>query len=481
MSNAGDTLTRIEMTGLDGEPVRVDAKDLETLSQRVRGTVLRPGDGGFEGAVRIWNGMISKVPACVVQPVSAADVGEAIAFARVNDVLLSIKGGGHNIAGTSLVNGGLTLDMSRMRSVQVDPTRRLVHVGAGCLLGDVDPVTQEHGLATVLGQVSKTGVAGLTLGGGFGYLTRRFGWASDNLEEVEIVTADGRIRRAATDEHDDLFWALHGGGGNFGVVTRFTFRLHEVGPLITGGLIAWDIEFADDVLKLYRDATEAAPRELTLMATIRLAPPAPYIPEPWHGRHIIALIACHTGDEVDAEEDLAPIRSLGKPIADGIAREPYVQLQTMLDAGQPKGLHQYWKSEFLPGLQNELLETYRDHGVRTSAMSQAILFQLGGAAAEFPPDSTPLHDSDAPHVFFAAGCWPPDVPDEPGLAWARSAWAAVRPYSTGGGYINAQPTDEDRDRIQASYRDNMGRLSKIKSIYDPDNLFRVNRNISPVA
>ncbi|MEX2552150.1 MAG: FAD-binding oxidoreductase [Actinomycetota bacterium] len=471
------------MTGLEGVPVKVEAQALDAFTARLDGTVLLPGDAGFEEAVRIWNAMISKKPALVVQPVSTGDVREAIGFARAHGILLSIKGGGHNIAGTSLADGGLTLDMSRMNRVEVDAERRVARVGAGCRLGEVDRATQEHGLATVLGFVSETGVAGLTLGGGFGYLTRRFGSTVDNLEEVEIVTADGDVRRAAVDEHEDLFWALRGGGGNFGVVTRFTFRLHQVGPEITGGVIAWDADNADEVVKLYRQVAEAAPRELTLAVTMRLAPPAPFIPERWHGRPVVAMLVCHSGDPDHAANDLAPIKALGTPIADFIVRKGYAEQQSMTDRTQPKGMHNYWKSEFLPRLSNELLETYRHEAAGIlSPMSQAILFQLGGALADQDAGATSFGNRDAEHIFFAAGCWPPDTLDaEMNRAWARSAWEAIRPYSTGGNYVNVQTADEDEDRMKEAYRDNLDRLANVKAAYDPDNLFRVNRNIPPAA
>jgi FAD/FMN-containing dehydrogenase len=454
---------------------------LEDLSARLDGTALEPGDAGFGEAVRIWNGMISARPALVVQPASVRDVRQAIRFARANGLLLSIKGGGHNIAGTALADGGLTLDMSRMRTVAVDADRRLARVEPGCLLGDVDRATQEHGLATVLGFVSQTGVAGLTLGGGFGYLARRFGWTVDNLEEVEIVTADGQVRRAAANEHEDLFWALRGGGGNFGAVTRFTFRLHEVGPEIMGGLVVWEAEAADEVVALYREVAEAAPPELTLAVMMRLAPPAPFIPESRHGKPVVALIACHTGDASRAERDLAPIRSFGKPIADVIARKPYVEQQSMFDATQPKGLHYYWKSEFLPGLSGAALHTYRDQAAEiASPTSQAVMFQLGGAIADRAAGATSFANRDAGHVFFAAGSWPPNaVEAETHRGWARSAWEAMRPYSTGGNYINAQTADEDDTRLSEAYGAGLARLAQIKASYDPDNLFRVNRNIAP--
>jgi FAD/FMN-containing dehydrogenase len=471
------------MTGLDGDRVEVDAEALDRFSAALDGRALRPSDSRFDEAIRIWNGMFSKRPALVVQPLSADDVRAAIRFARANGILLSIKGGGHNIAGTSLADGGLTLDMSRMRSVEVDAERRLARVGPGCLLGDVDRATQEHGLATVLGFVSETGVAGLTLGGGFGYLTRRFGWTVDNLDEAEVVTADGEIRRATPDEHDDLLWAVRGGGGNFGIVTRFTFRLHEVGPEITGGLVAWDADEASDVLALYRELAEAAPRELTLAVMIRLAPAAPFLPERWHGKPIVAVIACHTGDPSRAADDLAPLRALRRPIADVIRLKPYVEQQSMFDATQPKGMHNYWKSEFFPRLSDELLETYRQQGAgMASPMSQLVIFQLGGALADHDATATSFGNRDADSFFAAAGCWPPGTPDyENDRGWARSAWEAIRPYSTGGNYINVQTADDDDTRLREAYRDSLERLATVKAAYDPDNLFRVNRNIAPAG
>ena len=471
----------MQLTGLDGDLVDVEQDSLEAFSARLDGPVLLPGDPRFDGAIRIWNGMVSKRPAVVVQPLSTDDVREAVRFTGANGILLSVKGGGHNIAGTSLTHGGLTLDMSRLKNVEVNVERRLAHVEPGCLLHDVDRATQKHGLATVLGFVSETGLAGLTLGGGFGYLTRRFGWTVDNLEEVEIVTADGEVRRAAPDEHDDLFWALRGGGGNFGVVTRFTFRLHEVGPNVTGGVIAWDADEAGEVLALYRDVAEAAPRELTLAVMIRLAPAAPFISKRWHGKPVVVVIACHTGDPSHAASDLAPIRTHRRPVADVIKEKPYVEQQSMFDATQPKGMHNYWKSEFLPRLSDKVLETFRQQGAgMTSSMSQLIIFQLGGALADHDANATPFGNRDADSFFAAAGCWPPGTPAlEKDQMWARTAWEAIRPYSTGGNYVNVQTADDDV-RLRDAYRDSLERLATVKAAYDPENLFRVNRNIAPV-
>jgi FAD/FMN-containing dehydrogenase len=469
----------MRMTGLDGEPVEIRRQALEALANRLAGELLPPEAPGFAQAVSIWNGMISKRPAIVVQPLSAADVCETINFARANGVLVSVKGGGHNAAGTSLTDGGLTIDMSRMRRVEVDPGRRVARVGGGCLLGDVDRATQAHGLATVLGSNSNTGVAGLTLGGGFGYLSRRFGLAVDNLEEVEIVTADGRVRRAAADENADLFWAVRGGGGNFGVVTRFTFRLHAVGPGITGGLILWDGERADEVLTLYRDVTQAASRELTVMLVMRAIPAVPFVPERYHGKPGIGMNLCHSGDPGLAARDLAPIKAL-RPIADIVGPRTYVDQQSILDSMQPKGLHSYWKTEFLPQLSHRPLGAIRSQATDIPGpLSLAVLVQLGGAVADAAPDATAFGTRHAEHAFIAAGTWEPTDP-EPGRhrAWVRTAWEAIRPYSIGN-YVNGQMDDEDETRLREAYGDNLERLAKVKAAHDPENAFRSNRNIAP--
>jgi FAD/FMN-containing dehydrogenase len=473
-------MTTKRMSGLDGEPVEIGQQPLDVLADRLAGELLRPEDPRFAEAVSIWNGMITKRPAIVVQPLCAKDVCEAIHFARANGVRLSVKGGGHNVAGTSLADGGLTIDMSRMRSVEVDPQRRLARVGGGCVLGDVDRATQAHGLATVLGSNSDTGVAGLTLGGGFGYLSRRFGLAVDNLEEVEIVTADGQVRRAAADENADLFWSVRGGGGNFGVVTRFTFRLHPVGPQITGGLIMWDGERADEVLTLYREVTEAAPRELTVMLVVRTVPAAPFVPERYHGKPGIGMNLCHSGDPARAAHDLAPIKAQ-RPIADIVGPRTYVDQQSILDAMQPKGLHNYWKTEFLPRLSDGALAAIRGHATAIPApLSLAVLVHVGGAVADATPDATAFAARDAEHAIIAAGTWEPADPEpDRHRAWVRAAWEAIRPYSAGN-YVNGQMDDEDESRLREAYGANLERLAKIKAAYDPENLFRSNRNIAPV-
>lgn len=474
------TTKGFEIAGLDGNAVALSSAALEDLGSRIDGRLLRAGDDGWDEAVLIWNGMIEKVPALVVQPQSARDVATVVRFAHEHGILLSVKGGGHNIAGTSIAQDGLTLDMARMRDVSVEPDAKRVHAGPGCLLGDVDRATQAHGLATMLGFVSETGVAGLTLGGGFGYLVRRFGWAVDNLQEVEVVTADGEIRTANREENADLFWALRGGSGNFGIVTRFTFRLHKVGPMITGGLIVWSADRADEVLETYRELTASAPRELTAAAMVRLAPPAPFVPPEWHGKPVAGILVCHSGP--NPEKDLAPLRALGDPVADVISEKPYVEQQSMLDAMNPKGLHYYWKTEFLPGLTSEYLSMFREHALKvTSPLSYSIIFHLEGALNERDDDDGAVGNRDARYITGFSGEWPPDMPDEGHVAWVREGWEKMRPFSTGGNYVNFQLAEDGADRTVGAYRDNFPRLQQVKAKYDPDNLFRVNQNISPTA
>jgi len=474
------TTGTIETAGLDGGRIKLTSEQLEDLDTRVQGRLLHPGEQGWNDAVAIWNGMAAKTPALVLQPASAHDVAAAVGFARDHGLLVSIKGGGHNIAGTAIADGGLTLDLSGMREVAVDPDARLAHVGPGCLLGEVDQATQANGLATVLGFVSETGVAGLTLGGGFGYLTRRFGWTVDNLAEVEVVTADGQLRTANRDQHPELFWALRGGGGNFGVVTRFSFRLHQVGPTITGGLIVWSAERADEVLAAYRDLTESAPRELTAATIVRLAPLAPFLPQAWHGKPIVGIQVCHSG--ANAEADLAAVRALGNPIVDLTGPKPYAALQSMLNAMEPKWLHRYWKAEFLPGLSSEFLDAFRDGALRvTSPLSQSVLFHVAGALNEHEGDDGAVGNRDARYIGGFAGTWPPGAPADPHVAWARDGWERIRPFSTGGNYVNFQLADDDTARTAAAYGTNYRRLQTVKATYDPDNLFRVNRNIPPAA
>jgi FAD/FMN-containing dehydrogenase len=456
---------------------------VETFRERLRGPLLSPEDPGFDEATLLWNGMIEKTPARVVQATGTADVVAAVDFARDHDLALSVRGGGHNIAGTALVDGGLTIDMSRLRGVLVDPEARTATAQSGCLLGDVDRETQLHGLATPLGFISEVGVAGLTLGGGMGYLTRRFGWTVDNLLEVEIVTADGQVRRASRNEHADLFWAIRGAGANFGVVTSFTFRLHAVGPMVYGGLIAWPFERADEILRAYRTFTAEAPPELTVFLIMFRAPPAPFVPTEWHGKRICAMSVCYSGDLDDVEDALAPIRALGDPIMDLLQEQPYTQLQSYLDATEPKGNHYYWKTEYADELSDELLATMRDLAEECPVPDAEVGFlHLGGALNEHDEDDGAVGNRAARFAYATNGMWEPDEPGAEAFPqWVRSAWERSRRFSTGGNYVNFQTADEDEERVRATYGANFDRVVEVKQKYDPHNVFRSNRNVRPQA
>ncbi len=469
------------VSGLAGDAVEVSEASLQTFSATLDGSLLYPDDDDFAEATRIWNGMISKRPAVVIRTQSTADVVRTVNFVRAQGLELSIRGGGHNIAGLALSDGGVTLDLSGMKAVTVDVGARLARVGPGCTLGDVDRATQEHGLAAPLGFVSATGAAGLTLGGGFGYLTRRFGWTVDDLVEVEIVTADGNVLRASRTLNEELFWALRGGGGNFGVVTEFVHRLHEVGPEVTAGLIAWPAAEAPQVLGIFRRITESAPRELTMAVLMRNAPPAPWLPESAHGTPIIAVVVCHSGTPAEAARDLVPLTSHAQPLANLIQGKTYVAQQSMLDATQPSGMHYYWKSEFLPGLNEAVLDTYQAQFVGSKApANQIVLFHIAGALNEHDEDDGAIGNREAAFACVIQSMWrPDDSSGEANRAWVRKAWEELKPFSTGGNYINFQTEDESDDRTAESYRDNFRRLAAVKAKYDPSNLFRVNRNIRP--
>ncbi len=403
----------------------------------------------------------------------------AVNFARDRGVRLSVKGGGHHIAGTALADGGLVLDLSRMRDVRVDPGARLAHVGPGCLLRDVDRAAQAHGLATPLGFISEVGVGGLTLGGGLGYLTRRFGWTVDNLEAVEIVTADGAVRIASAEQNADLFWGVRGAGANLGVVTRFTLRLHEVGPLVYGGLIAWPFERAAEILTAYRAITAAAPRDLAVWMILLRAPDAPFVPPVWRGQRICSMAVCYSGDVSRAEDALAPLRALGDPIVDLLREQPYTEVQSYLDATEPTGNHYYWRTEYLAELSDDLLSTTRDLFAECPIPEADLGFlHLAGALNEHAADDGAVGNRDARYVIGVKGTWAPGEPRaEEFREWIRRAGDRVRPYGTGRTYINFQTGDEGDERVRATYGPNYARLVEIKRAYDPGNLFRSNRNI----
>jgi FAD/FMN-containing dehydrogenase len=456
--------------------------DMNALKGRLRGALLRPADLGYDDARAVWNGMIDRRPALIVRCLGAGDVVEAVKFAREHGLALSIKGGGHNISGLAVVDGGLMIDLSLMRGVFVDPVARLARAQGGCLLGDVDRETQLHGLAAVLGFVSATGIAGLTLGGGFGYLSRRFGWTADNVKSMEVVTADGRIVRASADEHPDLFWALRGGGGNFGVVTSFEYTLHRVGPDIVGGAIAWPMEMADEVLALYERFARDAPPEFAGVLGMRIAPPAPWIDPALHGKPIVALFVCHTGPVAEAERFVAPIKALGKPAGDIVQRRSYVSQQSLLDATQPKGRRYYWKSEYLAGVTAPCLSVARAHAARIRSPHSAVLvFPLDGALNALADDASPAGNRDAKAIVNIAAAWDRPEDDAANVEWAQAAWRDIRQFSTGGTYVNFLTEEETGSRIRDAYGRHFDRLVDVKTTWDPANLFAANKNVPPRA
>lgn len=460
----------------------IDKKDLDAFKASLHGELLQPSDSGYDEARSIWNAMIDRRPDIIARCRGVADVVACVNFARGHSLKLSIKGGGHNIAGLAVCDGGIMLDMSLMRGVWVDPISRTARAQAGCLLSDVDRETQLHGLAAVLGFVSNTGTAGLTLGGGFGYLTRRFGWTTDNLLSMEVVTAEGRIVRANENENSDLFWGLCGGGGNFGVVTNFEYKLHLVGPEVMAGAIAWRAEDSSAVLEMFRAVMEKAPPELACIAGLRIAPPAPWLAKDIHGKPIVALFVCHSGQLAEGEKLVAPIKAFGKPVGDIVQRRSYVSQQNLLDATQPKGRRYYWKSEYLPDLKPDLLAKTISHAKAIPSPHSAILlFPLDGALNRLAEDCSAVGNRDAAWVLNIAASWEKSEDDRTNVEWARAAWQDIRSFSTGGTYVNFLTEEEGDERIHAAYGDNYERLIEVKTKWDAKNLFRMNKNIVPVT
>jgi FAD/FMN-containing dehydrogenase len=466
-------------TRTDGE-ITLEQNIIQKFRESLRGELILAEDVGYNDARAIWNAMIDRRPALIARCLGVADVVTSLNFAREHGLLVSIKGGGHNIAGLAVCHGGLMLDLSLMRGVWVDPTTRTARAQAGCLLGDVDRETQLHGLAAVLGFISNTGIAGLTLGGGFGYLTRRFGWTSDNLLSVEMVTADGRVVRASENENADLFWGLRGGGGNFGVVTSFEYKLYPVGPEVIAGAIAWRGESASEVLEMFRSLTAQAAPELTCVAALRIAPPAPWLSKDVHGKPIVALFVCYAGEISEGEKLIAPIKAFGSPVGDIVQRRSYVSQQSLLDATQPKGRRYYWKSEYLSDLKRELLTLTIEHAESIASPHSAILlFPINGALNQLPSDHSAVGNREAGYVLNIAAAWEKLEDDKTNIEWARAGWRALRQFSTGGTYVNFLTEEEGDERIHAAYGDNYHRLVEVKSKWDPGNLFSMNKNIVP--
>ncbi|MYZ47309.1 FAD-binding oxidoreductase [Rhizobiales bacterium L72] len=465
------------------KPGRDHGEAVRALAERLAGSAHLPGAPAYGEACRIWNAMIERRPALVVRPRDDGEIAEAIAFARRTGLPLSVRGGGHNVAGAALCDGGVTIDMSTRRAVAVDPAAMEVRVEAGATWKDVDTATQQYGLVVPSGIISATGVAGLTLGAGFGWTSRRFGFTADNLVTADVVTADGRSVRASAEEHSDLFWALRGGGGNFGVVTSFTFRAHRHGPQALCGMVVHPFERADAVMRLYRAITAEAPDELTCLLILRKAPPAPFIPAELHGKPIAAIAAHWTGDPAEGAAAMARLKAFGPPAADTIAPKDFVAFQSFLDGGQPFGRRYYWKSNEAGAMADGLMAVLRESAAANPSPHSAILvMHLGGAPARTAPDTNAVGIRAAQYGVVVQGAWEEGAEDDLHIGWVRRAFEATKPFGSGAAYVNFLTEEEAPGRIRAAYGEALyRRLRAIKTAYDPENLFRGNLNIPPLA
>ena len=472
-------MTEIQFRGLKGATVPVSMDQLTALRPKLRGSLCLPEEAGYDEARTIWNAMIDRRPAAVVRCGGASDVMLAVRFARENGLLVAVRGGGHNIAGNAVCEGGLLIDLSLMRSVRIDPTQRTARVEPGVTLGEFDKEAQAFGLATPLGINSTTGVAGLTLGGGFGWLSRKFGFTVDNLISADVVTSDGALVQASASQNPDLFWAIRGGGGNFGVVTSFEFKLHPVGPDLASGLIVHLFSHARELLAGYREVAATAPDELTIWVVMRKAPPLPFLPAEVHGKEILVFAVCYAGDPAQAERALAPLRALGEPIADVIGIQPYAAWQTAFDPLLTPGAFNYWKSHNFTELSDGLFDTLVDHvGTLPTEECEIFIGQIGGASSRIAPEATAYPHRDANFVMNVHTRWRERDDEQRSIEWARGLFAATAPHATGGVYVNFMPEDET-DRVQGAYGSNYARLTALKAKYDPDNLFRLNQNVQP--
>ena len=464
---------------LEGAIKTISPETLATLRSKLRGSAVLPGEEGYDSARTIWNAMIDRRPGLAVRCLGAADIMLAVKFARAEGLLLSVRGGGHNIAGNAVCDGGLLIDLSLMKSVQIDAQARTARVEPGALLSDFDKEAQAFGLVTPLGINSTTGVAGLALGGGFGWTTRKFGLTVDNLIAAQVVTADGKLVRASASENADLFWALRGGGGNFGIVTSFEFKLHALGPEVMSGLIVHPFADAAALLPQFRRVIADAPDELTVWAVMRDAPPLPFIPANWHGKKVLVFAACYTGDMKEGEKAMKPLRALGKPIADVIGPHPFTGWQAAFDPLLTPGARNYWKSHDFADLSDAAIKVIVGAAEQMpSPECEVFIAHVGGAMGRVAPDAMAWSNREAHFVMNAHARWRDPAQDNPCIAWARQLFDATAPFATGSVYVNFMPDDEP-GRVEKAYGKNYRRLAEIKRRYDPDNLFRMNQNIRP--
>ena len=451
------------------------------MTSEFAGTVLNASDAGYDEARAVFNGMIDRKPERIMQCSTATDVAAAIAAARADGLPLSVYGGGHGVTGSAVVDGGVCVDLRGIAHVEVDPGARTVRVGGGATWGAVDAATQEHGLALTGGRVSGTGVGGLSLGSGSGWLERAFGFTCDNLISAQVVTAASEIVTASEDSHPDLFWALRGGGGNFGVVTEFTFRLHPLGPIVLGGMLLYPGFMAVEVLKNWRDFMLTAPPEVGGGVALITAPPEDFVPEPARGQPACGVLLCYAGDPEEGARVMDPLTSFGPPAANLVGPMPYVAVQQLLDPPNPKGMHNYWSGDFLAEFPDEAIEAWVGNvQPPVSPLTQMIVVAGGGVIADIAEDATAFGNRDAPFNLHLLSMWPPDPSqDQANIVKTRSIAAAMKPWTTGGVYLNFIG-DEGMHRVESAYgSEKYARLRKIKRLWDPDNVFRHNQNIPP--
>ncbi len=472
-------MATLTVTSSKGNPSTLDEAAVEEFGVGLRGVLLKPDDYGYEDSRRIWNAMIDRRPALIARCTGTADVIRSVNFARENDLTLAVKGVGHNIAGNAVCDGGMVIDLSSMRSVQVDLETRRAYVEPGATLGDVDHETQAFGLALPVGINSTTGVSGLTLGGGFGWLTRKYGMTVDNLVSADVVTADGSLLRASENRNPDLFWGIRGGGGNFGIVTGFEFGLHRLGPEVLSGLIVYPLDQGGKVLERYRRFVKDLPEELAVWCILRVAPPLPFLPPEVHGKGVAVLALCHAGDPEEGKKMVEPLRGFGDVLGEHVGVQPYAAWQQAFDPLLTPGARNYWKTHNFTGLENGLFDTMIGYAERfPSPQCEIFVAHIGGQPQRVAPDAMAYSHRDTEFVMNVHSRWDDPKDDAECIAWAREFFEATKPYASAGAYINFMSADEE-DRVQSAFGAGYHRLVDIKNRYDPKNLFRFNQNIRP--
>jgi FAD/FMN-containing dehydrogenase len=459
----------------------LNSKTTETFKAQLRGDLLTQEDPGYDDARSIWNATIDRKPALIARCAGVSDVMKSVSFARENDLLVAVRGGGHNIAGKAVCDGGLMIDLSAMKSVRINPVARRAYVEPGATLGDFDHEAQAFGLATPTGINSTTGIAGLTLGGGFGWLSRKYGLTADNLISVEVIMADGKWVTASQDEHGDLFWAIRGGGGNFGIVTMFEFQLHPVGPELLTGLVVYPINQAGSALRKYIAFVEQIPDDLTVWAVMRHAPPLPFLSEEVHGKTVVVFAFLHAGGIEEGKQLIEPLRHLGTAHGEHIGPMPFAAWQQVFDPLLTPGARNYWKSHNFKSLKDSAVDTVLEYANKLpSPHSEIFIAQMGGQTSRQASDATAYMERDAKFIMNVHARWEKPEEDERCISWARSFFNATALYASGGVYVNFM-TEEEAGRVAKVYGPNLERLSQIKKRYDPDNFFRVNQNIRPAT